>query len=102
MRRGVYNRRSPEKTDLYQITYRYFEEYEKVYTERYENEYGTFRKVIRSTIRRYLDCGILEHGFARVRCAACGFDFFVAFSCKSRLSWTTCRTARNAAGPGRD
>jgi len=34
MRRGVYKRRSPEKTDLYQITYRYLDEYEKVYTER--------------------------------------------------------------------
>ncbi|MCM8596155.1 transposase zinc-binding domain-containing protein [Accumulibacter sp.] len=34
--------------------------------------------------RRYLDCGILAHGFARARCADCGHDFIVAYSCKGR------------------
>ncbi len=94
MRRGVYKRRSPEKTDLYQITYRYFEEYEKEYRQRYEYEYGSFRNVIRDTIWRYLDCGILEHGFARVRCAACGFDYLVAFSCKTRFFCPSCAQKR--------
>jgi hypothetical protein len=31
-----------------------------------------------------LKCGILAHGFARARCAACGYDLLVAFSCKAR------------------
>jgi len=30
----------------------------------------------------YLACGVLEHGFARVRCAACGDELLVVFSCK--------------------
>ena len=30
--------------------------------------------------RRYLECGILAHGFARARCADCGHDFLVAYS----------------------
>jgi len=31
--------------------------------------------------RRYLECGILAHGFARARCGQCGHDFLIAFSC---------------------
>ena len=34
--------------------------------------------------RRYLDCGILAHGFARARCGRCGHDLPVAFSCQGR------------------
>ena len=34
--------------------------------------------------RAYLRCGILAHGFARARCSGCGYDFLVAFSCRSR------------------
>lgn len=45
--------------------------------------------------RRYLDCGLLARGFARLRCRECGFERLVAFSCKSR----TCPScwARKAA-----
>jgi hypothetical protein len=35
--------------------------------------------------RRYLDCGLLCHGFARLRCPRCGFERLVAFSCKGKL-----------------
>jgi hypothetical protein len=35
--------------------------------------------------RRYLECGILAHGFARARCGQCGHDFLIAFSCTPRV-----------------
>lgn len=44
--------------------------------------------------RRYLECGILAHGFARARCADCGHDFLVAFSCKGRGVCPSCNTRR--------
>lgn len=34
--------------------------------------------------RSYLNCDILALGFARARCAPCGYDFLVAFSCRGR------------------
>ena len=34
--------------------------------------------------RRYLDCSILAHGFARNRCGDCGHTVLIAFSCKGR------------------
>jgi hypothetical protein len=40
MHGGLYKRRKPEKSDLYRIAYQHFEEYEKIYPERYEEEYG--------------------------------------------------------------
>ncbi len=43
---------------------------------------------------RYLDGGIFECGFARVRCGECGHDFFVAFSCKLRCICPSCHTKR--------
>jgi len=41
-------------------------EYEKVYPEKYENEYGFFRTIVKEIIQKYLNCGILEHGMARI------------------------------------
>ncbi|MFL5354359.1 transposase zinc-binding domain-containing protein [Archangium sp.] len=35
---------------------------------------------------RYLECGVLAHGFARVRCESCKDELLVAFSCKGRGS----------------
>jgi hypothetical protein len=33
---------------------------------------------------KYLECGVLAHGFARVRCESCKDELLVAFSCKGR------------------
>jgi hypothetical protein len=43
-------------------------------------------------LRRYLECGILAYGFARARCAECGHDFLVAFSCKGRGICPSCNS----------
>jgi hypothetical protein len=54
--------------------------------------------------RRYLECGILAHGFARGRCAQCGHDFPIALSCKGRGLCPSCnarRMADTAAQPRR-
>ena len=34
--------------------------------------------------RKFLRCGVLAHGFARVRCGDCAFERLVPFSCKGR------------------
>lgn len=40
--------------------------------------------------RKFLRCGVLAHGFARVRCGDCGFERLVAFSCKGRGFCPSC------------
>ena len=51
---------------------------------------------VEKELRSYLKCGILAHGFARARCASCGYDFLVAFSCKGRGACPSCNAKRMA------
>lgn len=44
----------------------------------------TPKPYVRQAFRKYLECGIFAHGFARTRCSDCGHDYFVAFYCKCR------------------
>jgi hypothetical protein len=45
---------------------------------------------VRAEFDKFLRCGVLAHGFARVRCGACGFERLVPFSCKGR-GYAQCR-----------
>jgi hypothetical protein len=40
--------------------------------------------------REFLTCGVLAHGFARVRCEQCAFERLVPFSCKGRGFCPSC------------
>jgi hypothetical protein len=40
--------------------------------------------------RDFLTCGVLAHGFARVRCDTCAFERLVPFSCKGRGFCPSC------------
>jgi hypothetical protein len=41
-----------------------------VYDERFASRYGAWRGVVERTLFAFVDCGIEEHGLARVRCDA--------------------------------
>ena len=56
----------------------HFDEFEKVYPERYQKAYGYWRPVVRSSIDKFVKGGDLKQGFARVRCPDCRKEFFVA------------------------
>jgi hypothetical protein len=47
-------------------------------------------------VRRYLDCGLYENGFARVRCPDCRTEYLLAFSCKTRELCPSCAAKRAA------
>ncbi len=49
---------------------------------------------VEKEFRSFLKCGILIYGFARAHCSNCGYDFLVAFSCKSRGFCPSCNTRR--------
>jgi len=57
---------------------------------------GGLPRYVERELAAYLKCGILAHGFARVRCQACGDEIVVAFSCKRRGICSSC-TARRMA-----
>jgi transposase-like zinc-binding protein len=51
-------------------------------------------RFVEAEFERYLACGILAHGFARVRCQDCGDELLVALSCKGRGFCPSCTTRR--------
>jgi len=74
----------------------HFETLTQVHEERYEPTHGPLRPMVRAVVGRFLDCGLLEHGFARVRCATCRAEFLVAFRCKGRGFCPSCQARRLA------
>ncbi len=80
----VYRLRHPRESPLWQCLSRHFDTFRDVYEERYQPRYGFLRQIIPQVVNKYLDCGDLERGFARVRCDHCKHEYLLAFSCKGR------------------
>ena len=64
----VYQPRNPKTSLFYQCVEDHFETLEQIYDARFAKQYGFFRPYVKQVIYRYLDCGILHNGFARVKC----------------------------------
>lgn len=80
----VDRRRQPEKTALHAIVRGHLETL--LSDARLRNDEGNgYRRFVEHEFRRYLDCGLLAKGFARLRCLRCGFERLVAFSWKGRI-----------------
>jgi len=45
---------------------------------------------VEQEFRDFLTCGILAHGFARLRCTECALERLVPFSCKGRGFCPSC------------
>ena len=93
----LYNPRHPERTQLYQTIAEHLETWLDLASAGQfdgQGDHHTPKPYVRQTFRKYLDCGIFAHGFARARCGDCGHDYFVAFSCKGRGVCPSCNTRR--------
>ena len=91
---AVYRPRNPKASGWYRCVEDYFEEFVRVYDERFAAKFGFWKPHIEKVIHRFLDCGDLHHGFARVRCGDCGHEFFVPFSCHGRNFCPSCHQKR--------
>ena len=90
----VYRPRKPQESQYYQCVEDNFEALERVYDERFATRYGFFRPYVKQVIYRFLDCGILHNGFARVKCEECGHEYLLGFSCKRRHFCPSCHQKR--------
>ncbi len=88
-----YRRRRPDKTVLYGVVQTHLESLLREADERYEFGYPAH---IEKTYRAFLECGLLQYGFARVVCQACGKENLLAFSCKRRGVCPSCEGRRMA------
>ena len=92
----LYRPRRPERSPFYAVLHHYFDRFTREYEHRFERTFGPLRGIVPKTVERFLDCGLPESGFARVRCAACGNEYLVAFSCKQRGVCPSCSAKRAA------
>jgi hypothetical protein len=91
---GVYHPRNPRDSPLHTLVEDNFDRFEQIYDQVYEQEYGFWRPIIREVIDKYINCGDLHSGFARVRCPACADEYLLAFSCKGRYFCPSCHQKR--------
>ncbi len=80
-----YRPRNPRATPLHRLVESSYEDVKGQWEERFEHRYGYWRGFVDEQVCRYLDCGLFENGFARVRCPDCTEEFLLAFSCKTRV-----------------
>jgi hypothetical protein len=52
------------------------------------------RAIEEQAIERFIECGDPHHGFARIYCDACGHDYLLAYSCKTRYFCPSCHQKR--------
>lgn len=89
-----YRPRQPEESPLYRIVYHGRDELPRVWEERFQATYGVLRDEVLETFDEYLNCGLLQHGAARVYCDTCKHSLLVAFSCKKRGLCPSCGAKR--------
>ncbi len=88
-----YRRRRPEHRVVYEVVQHHLEDWLAKQRE-LDWSHDPVPGYVEADLRRYLDCGILAHGFARADCSGCGEDFLLAFSCKGRGICPSCNARR--------
>jgi hypothetical protein len=91
---GIYQRRNPQDSGYFRCVLDHFEQLEMNWSERYAPRYGFWRSYVTDVIYRYLECGDLHFGFARVKCQECGHEYLLAYSCKRRHFCPSCHQKR--------
>jgi hypothetical protein len=91
---AVYVPRSPTTSVLYGIVRAHWSDFAAEVRARTEGD--GLPAFVTSAFRKFLRCGVLAHGFARVRCADCAFERLVPFSCKGRGVCPSCGGRRMA------
>ena len=71
---AVFARHRPETTDLYKLVQRHY----RTFASTMDEAGRSLPKYVLREFERYLDCGLLQRGFVRSTCSACGFDRLVA------------------------
>ena len=88
-----YERHRPEQTTLYRLV----QQHAATFFEQAESAAGAgLPQFVKEEFDAFLECGILAHGFLRLRCGDCGHDKVVAFSCKRRGFCPSCGARRMA------
>ena len=86
----AYYPRRPQESPLWQLLNEHFHHFVAEYEDRFRKAYGFFRQVISDVVQKFLQCGDLKQGFARVRCPECHHEYLLAFSCMGHWFCSSC------------
>jgi hypothetical protein len=86
----VYQARSVRGSSLWQCLWNKFEDFLVNHTQRHEKSHGFLRPIINEVVDKFLECGDLSKGFARIRCDDCAHEMLLSFSCKCRWFCPSC------------
>ena len=86
-----YERHRPEQTTRYRLVLQHAASF-IAHTE--ASTGAELPLFIKDEFDAFLECGILAHGFLRLRCGECGHDKLLAFSCKRRGFCPSCGARR--------
>jgi len=81
---AAYRARRPAETPLYALLESLYETVKGAWEDLFERRYGFWRGLLDGVVARYLDCGVFERGFARIRCPDCAAEYLLALFCKGR------------------
>jgi len=79
-----YKPRVDRKSVYFLCVQDHYEKLKSVWEERYQQGFGYWRSFVTDVIYKYLECGDLHFGFARVKCRECKHEYLLPFSCKCR------------------
>ncbi|MEO8445776.1 MAG: transposase, partial [Gammaproteobacteria bacterium] len=85
-----YTRHRPEATLLHELVDQHY----PPFLAALEQDGRMLPNFVQQEFEAYLKCGLLEHGFLRVRCSECHAERLVAFSCKRRGFCPSCGERR--------
>ena len=72
-----------------------FYDFIQAYPEKYEKKYGFLKPVVEDVVNKYLDCGDLTKGFARIDCENCKKSMLLPLSRTNACS-NSCAAASTA------
>ncbi len=81
----------PKQTTLYRLVQQHAQSF---FAQSEEAAGARLPQFVRDEFDAFLECGILAHGFLRLRCGDCGHDKLLAFSCKRRGFCPSCGARR--------
>jgi hypothetical protein len=85
-----YQRHQPERTVLHQL----LQDHWPLLKQHLAEADIYLPRFVENDFDGYLRCGLLEHGFLRVKCNGCRHEHLVAFSCKMRGFCPSCGARR--------
>ena len=80
--RPAYRPRDTERGVLHTVVRAHLETFLQEAAQRADG--ASLPRFVEQEFRQFLTCGVLAHGFARLRCDTCALERLVPFSCKGR------------------